>query len=187
MPVRLAWSRCRAGICCGKLHAPRIPPCPALPLPRRLHKTLVKQLKYALVWGSSVKHRPQKVGACAWLPRALTGAALRARERTHQGGWDGWLASALPARMTCHAERSLPLGHLQVGKDHVLQDEDIVQLVRHWGERHRDAPALPGGGGRCQCTRRVAMARTPFSTRRRWCVSPTASQCPLPVPQVKKI
>lgn len=43
----------------------------------RLHKTLVKQLKYALVWGSSVKHRPQKVG-----------------------------------------------------KDHVLQDEDIVQLVK---------------------------------------------------------
>lgn len=28
----------------------------------RLHKTLIKQLKYALVWGSSVKHRPQKVG-----------------------------------------------------------------------------------------------------------------------------
>ena len=43
----------------------------------RLHKTLIKQFKYALVWGSSVKHRPQKVG-----------------------------------------------------KDHVLQDEDIVQIVK---------------------------------------------------------
>ncbi|KAL4423934.1 hypothetical protein ABPG75_001235 [Micractinium tetrahymenae] len=43
----------------------------------KLHKSIAKQLKYALVWGSSVKHRPQKVG-----------------------------------------------------KDHVLHDEDIVQLVK---------------------------------------------------------
>ncbi len=43
----------------------------------RIHKTLAKQFKYALVWGSSVKHRPQRVG-----------------------------------------------------KDHVLQDEDIVQIVK---------------------------------------------------------
>jgi small GTP-binding protein len=28
----------------------------------RLHKTLVRQLKYANVWGSSAKHNPQKVG-----------------------------------------------------------------------------------------------------------------------------
>ena len=28
----------------------------------RLHKTLVKELKYAWVWGTSVKHNPQKVG-----------------------------------------------------------------------------------------------------------------------------
>jgi ribosome-interacting GTPase 1 len=27
----------------------------------KLHKTLLKQLKYANVWGASVKHRPQKV------------------------------------------------------------------------------------------------------------------------------
>ncbi len=43
----------------------------------RLHRSLIKQFKYALVWGASVKHRPQKVG-----------------------------------------------------KDHVLQDEDIVQIVK---------------------------------------------------------
>jgi ribosome-interacting GTPase 1 len=43
----------------------------------RLHKAIAKQLKYALVWGASVKHRPQRVG-----------------------------------------------------KEHVLQDEDIVQLVK---------------------------------------------------------
>jgi ribosome-interacting GTPase 1 len=43
----------------------------------KLHKTMIKQLKYAHVWGSSVKHRPQKVG-----------------------------------------------------KDHVLHDEDIVQIVK---------------------------------------------------------
>lgn len=42
-----------------------------------IHKTLVKQFKYALVWGSSAKHRPQRVG-----------------------------------------------------KDHVLQDEDIIQVVK---------------------------------------------------------
>ncbi|GFR43129.1 hypothetical protein Agub_g4142 [Astrephomene gubernaculifera] len=43
----------------------------------RIHKTLSKQFKYALVWGASVKHRPQRVG-----------------------------------------------------RDHVLQDEDIVQIVK---------------------------------------------------------
>lgn len=43
----------------------------------RLHRSLIKQFKYALVWGASVKHRPQKVG-----------------------------------------------------KDHVLVDEDIVQIVK---------------------------------------------------------
>mmetsp|Transcript_15876 Transcript_15876/g.23005 ORF Transcript_15876/g.23005 Transcript_15876/m.23005 type:complete len:368 (+) Transcript_15876:42-1145(+) len=43
----------------------------------RLHKQIMKEFKYALVWGSSVKHYPQKVG-----------------------------------------------------KDHVLHDEDIVQIVK---------------------------------------------------------
>jgi len=43
----------------------------------KLHKSILGQLKYALVWGSSVKHTPQKVG-----------------------------------------------------KDHVLADEDIIQLVK---------------------------------------------------------
>lgn len=43
----------------------------------KLHKTMIKQLKYSLVWGTSAKHRPQKVG-----------------------------------------------------KDHVLHDEDIVQIVK---------------------------------------------------------
>jgi small GTP-binding protein len=43
----------------------------------KLHKTMAKQLKYALVWGSSAKHRPQRVG-----------------------------------------------------KDHQLEDEDIVQIVK---------------------------------------------------------
>nr|CAB3458678.1 unnamed protein product [Digitaria exilis] len=28
----------------------------------RIHKDMVKQFKYALVWGSSVKHKPQRVG-----------------------------------------------------------------------------------------------------------------------------
>jgi ribosome-interacting GTPase 1 len=43
----------------------------------RIHKGIIKQFKYALVWGASVKHRPQKVG-----------------------------------------------------RDHMLQDEDIVQIVK---------------------------------------------------------
>lgn len=43
----------------------------------RIHKAMVKQMKYALVWGASSKHRPQKVG-----------------------------------------------------KEHVLQDEDVVQIVK---------------------------------------------------------
>lgn len=43
----------------------------------KLHKAMIKQFKYALVWGSSAKHRPQKVG-----------------------------------------------------KEHVLEDEDIVQIVK---------------------------------------------------------
>lgn len=28
----------------------------------KIHKGIVKQFKYALVYGSSVRHRPQKVG-----------------------------------------------------------------------------------------------------------------------------
>jgi len=43
----------------------------------RIHKAIMKSFKYALVWGVSSKHRPQRVG-----------------------------------------------------KDHVLQDEDIVQIVK---------------------------------------------------------
>lgn len=43
----------------------------------KLHRTIMKEFKYALVWGSSVKHNPQKVG-----------------------------------------------------KDHVLNDEDVVQVVK---------------------------------------------------------
>jgi len=43
----------------------------------KIHRTILKQFKYALVWGSSVKHQPQKVG-----------------------------------------------------KDHVLMDEDVVQIIK---------------------------------------------------------
>jgi ribosome-interacting GTPase 1 len=28
----------------------------------KIHRTIIKEFKYALVWGSSVKHQPQKVG-----------------------------------------------------------------------------------------------------------------------------
>ena len=28
----------------------------------RIHKLMLKNFKYALVWGTSVKHRPQRVG-----------------------------------------------------------------------------------------------------------------------------
>ena len=43
----------------------------------KIHKSILKEFKYALVWGTSVKHQPQKVG-----------------------------------------------------KDHVLNDEDVVQIVK---------------------------------------------------------
>jgi len=43
----------------------------------KVHRSIIKEMKYALVWGSSVKHQPQKVG-----------------------------------------------------KDHVLNDEDVVQIVK---------------------------------------------------------
>jgi ribosome-interacting GTPase 1 len=44
---------------------------------KSIHKTLIKEFKCALVWGSSAKHQPQRVG-----------------------------------------------------KDHILQDEDVVQIVK---------------------------------------------------------
>lgn len=28
----------------------------------KIHRSIIKEFKYALVWGSSVKHQPQKVG-----------------------------------------------------------------------------------------------------------------------------
>ena len=43
----------------------------------KIHRTLAKEMKYAIVWGSSVKHQPQNVG-----------------------------------------------------KDHILHDEDVVQIVK---------------------------------------------------------
>lgn len=33
----------------------------------KLHRSIIKEFKYALVWGSSVKHQPQKVGKDFWL------------------------------------------------------------------------------------------------------------------------
>lgn len=37
-----------------------------------LHKTLTKEFKYGLVWGTSAKHYPQRcVRRCAWSPGAL--------------------------------------------------------------------------------------------------------------------
>ncbi len=33
----------------------------------RIHKGILRHFKYALVWGTSVKHRPQKVGASHFL------------------------------------------------------------------------------------------------------------------------
>ena len=53
----------------------------------RLHKSIVNQFQYAWVWGSSVKHQPQR------------GSSVK-----HQ-----------PQR---------------VGLDHVLMDEDVVQIVK---------------------------------------------------------
>jgi ribosome-interacting GTPase 1 len=46
----------------------------------KLHKTIIRTFKHALVWGTSVKHRPQRVG-----------------------------------------------------KEHVLQDEDVVQIQKQHG------------------------------------------------------
>lgn len=69
--------------CCFARRAAATRPLTTFPLPRRkkpkpTKKTtaLIKRMKYALVWGTSAKHRPQRVG-----------------------------------------------------KEHVLQDEDIVSLV----------------------------------------------------------
>ena len=44
----------------------------------KIHRTIIKELKHALVWGTSVKHQPQRVG-----------------------------------------------------KDHLLHDEDVVQIVKN--------------------------------------------------------
>jgi len=59
-PVVLQTDRCTVEYFCNKIH-----------------KSILKEMKYALVWGSSVKHQPQKVG-----------------------------------------------------KDHVLEDEDVLQIVK---------------------------------------------------------
>lgn len=76
---------------------------------------ILRNLKYALVWGSSTKHRPQKVNiACTGLSCNLVGC----RWPVLRGG------------LLDQNSHSWRCGCLQVGKDHVLQDEDIVQLVK---------------------------------------------------------
>lgn len=67
----------------GNAHPPNLPPPPRSghstveDFCNKIHKTMIKQFKFGLVWGASAKHRPQRVG-----------------------------------------------------KDHVLVDEDIVQVVK---------------------------------------------------------
>jgi ribosome-interacting GTPase 1 len=36
--------------------------CSVGDLAGRIHKSLIQQMKHALVWGSSVRHQPQRVG-----------------------------------------------------------------------------------------------------------------------------
>jgi ribosome-interacting GTPase 1 len=51
----------------------------------KIHKTMVKQLKYAHVWGTSVKHRPQKVGKDHEL-QVGDGSSWKGAG----GGWRAW-------------------------------------------------------------------------------------------------
>lgn len=109
----------------------------------RLHKSIAKQLKYALVWGSSVKHRPQKVRCGALEQRC--GRLSRRTMLTSQRQcyvrcvcaprYQLWTllahSLALGIALADLLRLSLPcLPPMQVGKDHVLHDEDIVQLVK---------------------------------------------------------
>ena len=57
MITRLSRPFCTACACTRKIQAPSVEAfC------NRLHKGIKDQFKYAWVWGSSVKHQPQRVG-----------------------------------------------------------------------------------------------------------------------------
>ena len=80
----------------------------------RIHKSFVKQFKHALVWGSSVKHRPQKVMRRCSCPAAL---------RLFGHRFMVILQPALRRLLTCVSYIQ------QVGLKHPLEDEDVVQIV----------------------------------------------------------
>ncbi|PPD93019.1 hypothetical protein GOBAR_DD10051 [Gossypium barbadense] len=73
----------------------------------RIHKDMLKQFKYALVWGSSVKHKPQRVGKSYNIPHHFAPRFLDLAIHIHVG-YFSWILS----------------------QDHELEDEDVVQIIK---------------------------------------------------------
>lgn len=79
----------------------------------KLHKGIIKDFKYALVWGLSVKFNPQKV--CSSLPFNDFRAPPPASH-----------SLSIPTRPPVTLTRQKK----KVGKEHILADEDVVQIVK---------------------------------------------------------
>ncbi|MCD7470551.1 Developmentally-regulated G-protein 3 [Datura stramonium] len=78
----------------------------------RIHKDMVKQFKYALVWGSSAKHKPQRVGKVN--SSELLGIYI--------------LSSGFFAPLV-FAVRMLVFT-IALYQEHELEDEDVVQIIK---------------------------------------------------------
>lgn len=89
----------------------------------RIHRSLLEQFKHALVWGTSVKrqsntHAPR---------RPETGFELRFRSQLC-GSLSPFVA---PSLLCCFLHwTDAPQ---KCGKDHQLEDEDVVQIVKRIG------------------------------------------------------
>jgi len=145
----LSWRCCRAPS--GHPLLPARPPCCAEPLARcllvrvqafcrQIHNTLLKEFKYALVWGRSTKHSPQRVGLSQQLAdedvvqvgaagglHSAAGAAARTTRQLaccaasiRQAVWQHTLLRL------ARAQWRLRLG-LQIVKNKILSDPDALR------------------------------------------------------------
>ena len=92
----------------------------------KIHRTLLKDFKHALVWGSSVKHNPQVSLHKSILRKFRPKSILRKLEPVMN-----YLHSM--CTLDRAGERTLIKTFQRVGKEHTLNDEDVVQLIKKTG------------------------------------------------------
>jgi hypothetical protein len=111
-----------------------------------IHKSLLREFQYALVWGTSSKHTPQRCAALTPLPGA--GPGPRSEQQPWRPGRAECSPPQLPAGACRPAHQRCPAHHAspaaarprrRCGLSHRLEDEDVVQVVKRKVQTGDDA------------------------------------------------